>query len=485
MAKQFIDHFIKNLHPEEAKSVSRYIKNNITNGEESKTLEVFEAMRSGKAISYKNTAALNKIKSRIFEKSLDGLMVDEQYIDQTFSGTDRTLIKLRKLLLQCKILHRPGAVGKTYTVRQLCEQIIQEAKRDELYDLVIEALRLKKYRLIQQTKDFSELEKINEEISFYDYCSKALFQAADDYHYIVINEVFMQLHSKKQINLYIKKAISRMTSDFKKTNSQTINYYLHILQFASCERKKDFDGAVKWCKGSIRLLEIHKQIYRKERLGLIYENLAYFNVYQERFRDAEKNARKAISYLPVNSFYRVVQTELEFQIYFYAKRFTKASRCIESLLKQPLSVIGEFRQAKYTYFKACLLFTQKKYKQSLALLINPLTIEKDKERWNISIRILIILIHIELGKPTEASRAVEALRKYIDRNKLNDKIRPRDLLIIKTLREMEKTNFEDVEKNSFVKKSLRQLSTKNKTLSWEYYSAEMIPFHEWLDNKNS
>ena len=455
----------------------------MTNGEESKTLEVFEAMHAGKEINYKNTAALNKIKSRIFEKSLDGLMMDEQYIAGHFSDTDRMYIKLQKQLLQCKLLRRNKGLSKKNVIQHLYNQIINDSKKLEFYILLQEALFLKKYDLAQQKNGIHALEKINIDIAFFDSCEKAVTNAMDHYFRIVMNGDFLQAYSQKETDIYIQKAIKQINLNYKKTGSQNVNYYLHIMQFAWCERQKKYSEAIHWCTSLIKLMQANKSIYRPERMGFVCDNLSMYYVYLSKFSEASKHVQKARKYFPADSFNNLIRTQQEFEVHFYAKKYTKASNCMKMLLKQSSTIIGEFRHAKYTYFKACLLFAQRKYKQALALLINPLTIEKDKERWNIAIRILITLIHIELGKPTEASRAVEALRKYIDRNKLNEKIRPRDLLIIQTLREMEKTNFEEFAQNSFVKKALRQLGTKNKNVSWEYYSAEMVPFHDWLLSK--
>ncbi len=112
-----------------------------------------------------------------------------------------------------------------------------------------------------------------------------------------------------------------------------------------------------------------------------------------------------------------------------------------------------------------------------------LEIEKDKTRWNISLRILNIMLFIELNKINEASRALESLRKHTARQTKEEEIKPRDVLIVKLLRELEKEGFEFQAKNSKIANMLKELSEKDTPLSWEHYSAELIPFHKWLEGK--
>jgi hypothetical protein len=91
---------------------------------------------------------------------------------------------------------------------------------------------------------------------------------------------------------------------------------------------------------------------------------------------------------------------------------------------------------------------------------------------------------IELNKLTDASRTLEALRKYVERNKADKKIKERDRLILKCLLEMEKNNFEYDPGNKVLSKMHKQLSVKNTHVSWEYFTPELIPFHDWLSRKS-
>jgi hypothetical protein len=174
---------------------------------------------------------------------------------------------------------------------------------------------------------------------------------------------------------------------------------------------------------------------------------------------------------------------VEFQILFYKKKKEKTGELINHILSYPISLTGEFRKAKYIFYKAYLLFCKEEFKDSLKLLLTPLEVEKDKCEWNIVLRILTIQVLIELDKREEASRASEALRKHLERNKNDKKIKERDKLIVKCLRELEKHNFEYRAEDKTVAKIIKQLAAKNTDVSWKYFSPELIPFHEWAAGK--
>jgi hypothetical protein len=126
---------------------------------------------------------------------------------------------------------------------------------------------------------------------------------------------------------------------------------------------------------------------------------------------------------------------------------------------------------------------QDEFKEALKLLNESLEIEKDKSRWNVSLRILNIMIFIEMEKIDEAITSIEALRKYIERTSKTEELSERDIIIVKLLRELEKSGFEYDASNTVVGNYLKELSDKESKSSWQYFSPELIPFHKWISKK--
>jgi len=482
MAHTFIDNFLGNLQTSEKKAVGRYLRSQITNAEQSKTMEVFEQLSEGRPVQYGSPVALNKIKSRIFEMSLDALMMDDDYLSTAYSEVDYLLIKLKKDMLKCRILQLNINENKTVIVLNLLNHIIEESRKNEIYTLLVEALTVKKY-FIGNRSEINEFKKINEELSFYKKCENFLFDAVDRHHTLIINQAAVNQLTQTQFNNHIKQSILQLKKNYKHTGSQQINYYLHIMQFAYNEQKKDYKKCIKTCHNLIKLIEDNSLLYRKQRIGFAYNNLSLFYLLSNNYRKAEQCIIKAEEFFQNNSLDMFVSLDEKFHIFFHQAKYHEAEKCIESIMNHSLVDSGKFRKAKFIFYRACLLFTKKEFKSALALISKPLEVEKDKSVWSVSLRIFTIMLYIELNKISDASRTLEALRKYLDRNKQDDKIKKRDHLITKCLRELEKNDFEYAAGNKTLDNMLTQLSAKNSDVAWEYFSPELIPFHEWLLKK--
>ncbi|MCE3278679.1 MAG: hypothetical protein K0S44_870 [Bacteroidetes bacterium] len=494
MANHHIISFIQHLSPVEIRQVDDYLSKSsalFSKDEEGKELRLFKFLISNK---HKNiteedinleiqTASLSHLKSNLFSKVLEALTLDK-YIHNSdvFSQNDIINFSLRKKILVCKIALRTLNPGKFETIIELLNEIIEKAKDFELYDILVEALNNKKY--FQSPRSGSlDFEKIDKEIEYYQYCYKAVLNATDNYYRLILNNDFIKTLSENEANDHIISSIRQMEADYKKTKSEQVNYYLYIMRFALAERKKEYDQAIKYCNELIVILKKNKAIYRTERLGFVHDNLSLYKTYLKKYGEASKEAKEAQKYYIENSFNHAVSKQHEFYVNFYNKNYHAANKCLNELLSHSRIDTGEFRRSKYVYFRACAFFAERDYKGALTLLNESLEIEKDKTRWNISLRILNIMIFIEMNKINEAGNSLESLRKYIERTGKTDEVSARNIMTVKLLREIEKDGFEYNPNNKTVQKMIKDLSLVDSELSLEYFSSELIPFHEWLVSK--
>jgi tetratricopeptide (TPR) repeat protein len=460
--------------------------------DDNKDLKLFRAFSSNPeksfteiellAITGSTGTALRVLKSRLFDKIKEALTHDTNILNEDlFNEIDRTIFKLTKDFLFFRISIRSHTEKKTEALAVLLDQIIATAKTFELYDILTETLAAKKY-VTGIRSNVDEFNRINGEIIFYADCLKALRYAGDCYYRIIINNELTKSLSEKEMNAHIQSSIKQLQIDFKRTNSQQINYYLQILLFAHSEKQKNYPLAIKQCNHLIVLLKSSKAVYRKERIGHALLNLSQFKVFIGDYFSAAKNAEKARDYYLANSFDNLMATEQEFYAHFYNKTFETAHKCVNRLLEHTDIDAGAFRKAKFIYYQACISFATGAFQKAFLLLSKPLEIEKDKSRWNISLRILNIQLFIELNKIKQASHSLDALRKFIKRLEVKEEIKPRDILIVKLLREIEKDGFLFNSSNALAAKMLKELSQKDSPVSWEHYSSELIPVHEWLES---
>lgn len=492
MAAIHIVKFIQSLNEKEIQVIDDHVQSiyllSGSNIEESKQLKLFRYIASNKdkpladteLAKEVGTTNLASLKYLLTEKIYDALLLSKHIENKTiFNESQQIYFTLKKKIILVKTLYRTLTQGRIETINFLLAEVIKIAKENEIYDILVEALTFHKY--IKGIRiGVSEFEKINEEITFYDFCLQCIRDANDAYYRLILNQDFISSLSKKELDQHIRNSIKQMEINFKKTKAQEISYYMLILQIALFENEKNFKPAILLCKKLINLVKKSKVLYSKDRIGFAMGNLCIFNVFTGNYKEAAANAKNAQQYHIHSSFNYLTLKEQEFYAHFYASNYKEANKCTEELLEHSLADTGEFRKAKFIYYQACLLFVTKQFKEALQLLNKSLEIEKDKARWNIALRLLNIIVFIELNKINEASRSLEALRKYMERLTKSDEVKQRDILIVKLLREIEKDGFRFDPKNANASKMLKELSEKGKPTSWNYYTPELIPFHEWV-----
>jgi hypothetical protein len=174
--------------------------------------------------------------------------------------------------------------------------------------------------------------------------------------------------------------------------------------------------------------------------------------------------------------------EYEFLARFYDEDLERSKSLSQILLKSAKNEMGDFRYAKYLFYQANVLCMQKKFKEANRVLNYKLQLSKDKQGWDLSIRILKIRILVELDRYDEASSQVSSLLKHVERSFSKDELKPREKLIIKTLRMLEHEGFSSIRILPKIEKACVHLSDHS-IYPWEPISSELIPFEKWLSDK--
>ncbi len=482
MPYQYIDTLLNSLNDSEKKTISNHFSEK-GSSEDLLKRKYIQSFISNNEKSNPELKVNRMLKSRAFDEITDVLTSDYHIHNKgNFASHDQTLLRLKKKVLLARVISKSLNQNKTAPFKILLNTIISEAEKNEVYEVLIEALNLKKY-FFALKEGASEFQKIDKKIDYFELCQKKTYYSSDCYFRIVINNNLLKLKNDKAFHSYILKTIRTLKEDYQRYKSSQINYYLNTILMFYYEKQKKYSLAGKYCKTLFSIVKNTPAVYRQERLGFILVNLSQYKTFTQNFNDAAKYVKQAQTYFIENSNNYLISKRQEFHVCFYHKKYDKAFACINEPLNHKLKDSGNFTQSKYIYYQSVLYFAQGKYKQALALLHKSLEIEKEKSAWNVSLRILNIMLFIELEKHDEASYLLESLRKYIQRNAKTHDVKSRDILIVKTLRELEKGSFDLSKPNKAAAKLLKDLSEKDKAVSWEYYSPELIPFHEWLAGK--
>lgn len=482
---------IDGLHPEEKKSINHVFQKANAEGECLFIQKLYSILLSagGKLVSDKELsilmygneklAAIAKLKSRLFQFLLE-IMCSEAVLskEQLFDHSDYQMIRIRKKMLQVRILFRRRNKLEASVLNHLLSEIIKEAKEYEQYDVLLEALFFKKARLMVRT-GFSEIKNINAEIEQFEYANKALLKANSYYIELIANQDLAYQKNPEQITELLKSAIHELEENSKIIDSASITYISKLLTLDMMIRENKHKYTIDVCLDILNILNNNKHIYRNERVGFVYDNISLCHIYQNNFDESISSARKAQEYYAEGSFNLMISKQQEFMACFYAGSFVIANSIILELLNFQVINAGEFRHDKYLFFESVTLYKLGNLKKSLIICNQALEITKDKSRWSLGIRYLRLMSMIELLQYDQACAGVEALRKLVRRNK---DITLRDGLIYRAFNEFAFIGFSGTPTNKLIE-IISELSVTNSINSWNYYTHELIPIHSWIQSK--
>ncbi|MCW3084466.1 MAG: hypothetical protein JWP12_1832 [Bacteroidetes bacterium] len=488
---------LNGLHQEEIKTIRGSFKKVNADAESLFMAELFSIILSsnGKFIQDKELSvmvygqekllAIAKLKSRLFQFILEVLSSDAVLSkEQLFDHSDYQVIRIRKKIVQFRVLYRKKYKVETSVMYHLLSEIIKEAKEYEQYDVLVEALYFKKTMMIIR-KGFSEIAAIEKQIDQYHYAYKALLKANSYYFELVVSQDLTHRAKTKSDQVdhakeFLKEAIQEMEGYIIETNSVSIRYIQKLFQLDELLRSNMHDSGIDVCLDILNILKKQKHLYRSERVGFVYDNISLCHVYKGNVDDSIVSARKAQEYYSPGSFNFMISKEQEFFACFYGSSYNKAHSIITELLKFPIMNVGEFRHDKYLFFEAATLFKLGDQRKALIISNQALEINKDKSRWDLGIRYLRLMCMVELMDYDQAYAAIEALRKTMSRN--NKQMAYRDEIVYRAFNEFASTGFSASPTNRLVE-LLQDLSSQESLNAWNYYTHEVIPVHKWIESK--
>ena len=166
----------------------------------------------------------------------------------------------------------------------------------------------------------------------------------------------------------------------------------------------------------------------------------------------------------------------------YLKNYHVALLDCQDLLKDDLKGF-RYEKSVTNFYSAIAYFGLKQYKEAQTVLSQKAEIQKDKEGWNVWIRIMRLLCQVEMLKLNLIDYDIESFRKYLERTSRQYEIRERDKLILKVLYELDKQNYDFSETAKEVEDELEKLKSTDKKYAWNPDSPELILFHDWFEAK--
>lgn len=425
-------------------------------------------------------ASFRQLKSRLTQRILDTI-ITETNLDKidSIEQYDIIAIKLRKKITQ--VLYLYSTKGNIPVVYELLNSAVKSGEEYCVYSVLIEALRLKKMLLAIRGTD-AERAEAEERLSYYERCDSGRNKAVSYYFDLIRKADHKASASKEEIQVSLKNAIDELKPMYEELKAPSIGYYLKFIEMAYYSNQGKFQSAKESCLDQIALLK-SKELYKKERVGMTYDNIGHFEIMVGNPENSIEFFKKAQEYFKENSINITLSKEQEFFGNYYSHRLNDALSLVNQLLIHNPQDQGAFRHAKYQYFKAALLFKKGDFTGCQRIISQNLEISSDKGGWDIATRFLMIQCNIELEEYDVASLQLQSLKKHIERTRKKEEISARDVLIYKALLLLDKQGYQWSLLGPGNLPMLSELSKVGSETSWRPFSPELIRFDEWLKGK--
>lgn len=424
--------------------------------------------------------SFNKLIRRTTDRIQESLIIDVNIRRKgAYSEIFRMKFFIRKLLIQGQILIGRGLIERPQSI---VNTSIRYAKKYELYDELLEALYFNQV-LMYRTKGFAAFAKLEEELDYYENCRLLLKKTKK------IQGLFEASIARKsnrgQVAKSIKKQVVKLSDYYKKTNSTNILSYYYLLNIEIYKSEGYISEAVKNIRLLIELLKESPAVFSTTRIAHLHSELAESEYSQLKFNVVLEEVKEALRWIGSKNSLYVSTSLVGIDAQILLKEPESAIELIRKLKAVEAAKKIPFYKARISYQEAIVFFYSEDFKKALSLLSERSEIEKDKEGWNIWIRIMRILCSIELLKLNMIDYDVESFRKYIQRIDKQYNVRERDKLVLKILMELDRQDYDFEVVAQKRESELMKLKSTDRKFAWNPDSPEMILFHDWFDSKKN
>ena len=490
---QHLKHIVNALNKNEREVIVEYLKafDTRSGGYKPKTLIILDLLLKNddlskvskylkKKFGAKSEDALRMMMFRLKEKIGESLVLDVNIMREgIYSELSQARANVAKKKIIALIYTSRGIAHETL---ELYDKIISLAKKFEFYNELIEVLMYKQqHQGIREGK--KAYNKFTEEIEFYEKSRRAANDAVKAYYEVSLNWGFKGLNRNipdPGYTIFLEEKLSKLKKDFEETSSAQVGYYYYTISVEYNQVLHFGKKASEYCNYLVDLVKNNPSINLKIRLGTVYLNYSQNELFNYEFDSALVNALEGKKCFNEGTYNYNNSLELEFYANVYSGNMKNATTTIETLIQNTKTDRSEFSTAKRNYLLACTYFAQKQFIKANRTLQFTSSAEKDKEGWNIGMRIFNIMNTVENSQYDQADLLIMNLRQFI-KEALKLKFVPeRDKIILEILLELRKQGY-DFEKIIKTKhQQLEQLANAKGNHSWQIQSPELIVFHRWV-----
>lgn len=371
--------------------------------------------------------------------------------------------------------------GLSREASELCEEVIQKCTDHEQYGPLIDALLFKK-NLVAVHDGSDALAEVQKQVVFYKGVKESLDQAM---HYFERLTADVHFHLHPEIHLKeVQKWVSEMESDYLEYGSKSQLYFLTRVKLYVLEHEKKLPDAIEMLLKLRQMILVTPAIHSPLKLGAIEMSIADVALRMNDSSLALSSAGASVNLFEEGSFNQMLVSDLKFLAEFHSGYLTAATSTMQQSLRSELSRKHPFYHAKRNYYLACVFLLRGRNKKAHMKIQETTALDKDKNGWNIAVRILDIMNQINWGGLYNSADAhIDNLYEHIRKTRKIKPISKRNLLILDILRQLVKDGFDFKETRSKMVDQFVRLSKDEEESVWDMCSPELIRFEAWFASK--
>lgn len=414
---------------------------------------------------------ITRLREKVFECLTLNVNVNRQ---DAYSRHYQMRLNGRKWLSQGEILHGRGLDRQALF---LYDKTIRMASRYEAYSVLHEALTLKLEMLLVRGEDkkANELMEYRADVA---YIQKAIFIARQNFYRLSGSENYSPGDPHRAFEYEQNLAI--LNRCLEQHQSATLRYWYYLILINYLEGKEAYEQAIDESKQLIRHLKAHPGVMMTKQMGTACLHLSQNALVAGTPQDALWHARKAFKCFEAGTFNALLALDYEVKALLKQEQLQEAETVIRKAIRQTDHMAHKDGLAQRKYYHAGLLFAMKRFRRAHFLLRETISLDSDKNGWNLHIRLLQIMNQIDWDQPHQAPElAIYRLRKYVQSIRDKKTIKKRFQLILKVLVQLEKVAFDFSETYAVTCHELHSLAGDGEA-TWHPLFSEFIRFDQWF-----
>lgn len=418
---------------------------------------------------------------RVTKSRLKRLLEDAVLNDKSMTSYSaqyiNALLQSKKRILQGEILLGRGAYKAS---KNLLLQAVATTRKYSLHserfhgEFLLsrnQSINMSVREFQKRTENLLDLNRINYQVN-----------EAAILHYSVLNVLTTQTINEESKMDEIRQQVNRIGEVAETTGSPQAQYYFFLSQILFQQYNYNYGEALEYCKKQLELVENEPAVRSKQRQGSALFQLTETSLRKGDLEEASQYVEKTLSFFSKEETNYLIVLESAFRISFYAGRYDKALGYIEKAFKHPRFEVSKLRSSRWYYFHACALFRSGNDKMALGELNSATSLLADKQGWNISFRLLEIMILHEVGYYDLLETKILNMRQFIKRTSKNSEMY-RPVKLIKILMEWHKYSLDFKKTWPKIEKHLQDLQNFHSDRPFDPNSSELIRLESWMESK--